>query len=189
LSPFPLGSPGSDAIGAWPSLTEGGLGQETVVDQPSGLDKGIGHVVVFKMKEIIKGVVEVTLGSAGAAWRRVGGALRGASSGRSRWGRGRTFALGGSRWGTGARVDVQSGTSSGAPPRLGHFQLTQPLEVVGRHRSIGTGLDQGSEQILRVLLKFHPVAGSRIGLSPGRGRAGQLRRQRQFLGEGAAEGL
>jgi len=189
LSPFSLGSPGSDAIGARPSLTEGGLGQETVVDQPSGLDKGIGHVGVVKVQEIIKGVVEVTLGSAGAAWWRVGGALRGASPGRSRWGRGRTFALGGSRWGTGARVDVQSGTSSGAPPRLGHFQLTQPLKVMGRHRSIGTGLDQGSEQILRVLLKFHPVAENRIGLSPGRGRAGQLRRQRQFLGEGAAEGL
>ena len=70
MSPFSLGSPGSSAIGAGPSLTEGGLGQETVVNQPSGLDRGIGHVVVFKMQEIVKGVVEISLGPAGAAGRR-----------------------------------------------------------------------------------------------------------------------
>ena len=70
MKAFPLAPPGSGAIGAGPSLTEGGFGQQKLVDQPSGLERGIGHVVVFKMQEIVKGVVKIPLGPAGAAGRR-----------------------------------------------------------------------------------------------------------------------
>jgi hypothetical protein len=63
-------------------LTEGWFGQKKLVDRPSGLGRGIGLVVVFEMQEIVKGVVEIPLGSAGAAGRAAWGAVRGGSPGR-----------------------------------------------------------------------------------------------------------
>jgi hypothetical protein len=70
---------GLGAIGAGPSLTEGGFGQKKLVDHPTGLGRGIGKVVVFKMQEIVKGVVEIPFGSGGAARRTACGAVRGGS--------------------------------------------------------------------------------------------------------------
>ena len=142
------------------------------------------------MQEIVKGVVEISLRSADAAGWTACGTLRGGSPGRRRWERGRTSALSASGWG-GARVAVQSRSGFRAPPRLGRFHLPQSIQQVGRHRSIGTGLHQGAEEILRVLLDLHPVAGGGVALSAGRGwcRACGARGERQFLGEAAAEGL
>jgi hypothetical protein len=71
------------------------------------------------------------------------------------------------------------------------LQAAQPLQQVGRHRTVRAGLDQGVEKLIGILLGFEPMAG--LGRDPDLGSrldsSGGTRRSGKFLGQAAAEGL